>query len=351
MNIVVVTEYLRAKPWATARWACAIAAGLAERGHRVTVLCDGAETTTPFGNAEVVQRRPTRRHTARQPMRFARWAREQIATRNPDAAISCVRTVATAHWLAVGPRVVDEFDDLLAKRSPVSLALSLAHQPWLAHAWVAERRARWGGHAARCPTFLGFASMLEWIDDATLAERRHRARRALRLAGRVMIASVTDPDRGELVRVLKATDAAGATLLIAGSRAHAVARWAEDVGLAHRVRSVGPTSRMDDALAAADVAVASGRRDRTARFAADALRVGRPVVVAGDGASARLTAAHPDAAFMAEGDWRAALERAFDDASQAAARTAGPMLGFDAWLERLERELHAAARNVSATGD
>lgn len=338
MNIVVVTEYLRAKPWATGRWACAIAAGLAERGHRVTVLCDGTETTTPFGDVEVVQRNPLRRHTQRQPLRFARWAHAQTEHRSPDVAISCVHTVATHHWFPVGPWVVDEFDDLLGKRSPVSFALSLAHQPWLPQAWVAARRARSLGHTPRSPTAIGFVSMLDRDDDAALAARRARAREVLGLSGRVVVVSATDPQRRDITRLLEAVDALDAMLLIAGGRAHAITTWADENKFSHRVRSVGPTSRMADVLAAADVAVVPSPSDGTARFAADALRVGRPVICAAGGASARLAAEYPGAAMRCDGNWSDVLARAFDGDSASVARAAGRDLGFGTWLDRFERK-------------
>lgn len=336
MNVVVITEYLRAKPWATGRWACAIASGLADRGYRVTVLCDGTETTRPFGDVEIVERHATRRHTQRQPLRFARWARAQLDARSPDAAISCVRTVPTDHWFPVGPRVVDEFDDLLSKRSPVSFALSLAHQPWLPQALLAERLARSPGHTPRCPTAFGFASGLGRDDDAALARRREHARDKMNLSGRVVVVSATDPQRHDIGLLLECVDVLDATLLVVGARAHSLATWADDIGCAHRVRSVGPTSRMADVLAAADVAVVPTARNGTARFAADALRVGRPVVCAAGGASAQFADIYPGAVRVAQQGYHESLERAFGAEHASAARSAGRELGFDAWLDRFE---------------
>lgn len=339
MNIVVVTEYLRAKPWATGRWACAIADGLARRGHSVTVLCDGTETRAPFGDVQIIERSPLRRHTQRQPMRFARWVRREIDARSPDAAISCVRTVPTEHWFPVGLRVFDEFDDLRQKRSPISLGVSLAHQAWLPLAWIAEHRARSSRHVTRCPTDIGFASTLGRDDDADLDVRRQRMRDTLAISGLVIAVSATAPSRQDFTGLLDALESVDATLLVAGGSGHVVMRWAEAVGVAHRVRPVGPTSRMSDMLAAVDVAAVPSTREGTARFATDAVRVGRPVVCAPSCVSARLADVCGEALQLCEGNWAEAITCSLGPVRTAAARSAGLRVGFDAWMDRFEREL------------
>lgn len=375
MKILILTEYIRRLPWSSSAWAIDLARGFSSRGHEVTVACDGMDDESLLEGVHLAVRRPQRTVRGSDPVAFQRWAFDMRRRLSGHASLSLSPWCPADVWIRLDSEsAASLFRAMLAHR-PLSALLELAHRPWVLAAVNAEARAARSAGEARQLRFaanaaedeahaLLFASRLSRPDEAETADRRARTRAALGLnpARGVLLMSAMEIDPaaldaflGGLAQACRRGPGRSPVLLVAGRRGYSVSRAAERAGCEPgAVRYIGATARMEHALAACDAAVIPGP-DRGgsagARFLADALRAGRPVLAhrRAPGA-ALLEPAHFGTAPLgllvdpatAEA-WAAAIDAAFSDGwmarAQRAARDAGPALSLDGLLGRLERHL------------
>ncbi len=380
MRILLIAEYLDAHPWSPSAWVLDIAHALAGRGHDVALACDGChEPALARPPVRLLIHAPVRRDEARRPLAFARWARRTLGAQRPEAALSFTPLVRAPFNLSLGPSAWEQFVAQCRLNNPVSATFEALYHAWLPSAILAERRARRrrapgavalrvggepdapGGH------HLGYASRLRRSGALERGALRSRARALLGLSeGReVLLVSAVHPERPGLAPMLEAfrevcaARGSGSPLIVAaGLFGHTVHALARRVGCAERVRLLGSTARMDAALGACDVALAplaSRGSGDTGRFVADALRLGRPVLVdrLAHGAELIAPVPGPDApgVRVARPDvpsWRAALETAADPAWRARASAAAARAGADLSIDRLVDRLEGILRGEAA---
>lgn len=370
MRILVFCEFPRVYPWSPSAWAGDLVRGLARRGHDITVACDGAEDPASLAPARVLMRAPFRHKDQRRPLAFLRFARRTRRHEPHDASLSLTRLAPADVWVPIGPTELGGLAAAARGRSLISAGFELAHRLWLPEACLAERLARLGsgcacrarlGDGAHEPGVidLGTASRLDLPAEPGASRLRRRTRDLLglgehRAAILLSVAHATGPEFAPMLeglgRARRARSAAPPVLLVAGHRAFPAHDAAVRAGCAESVRLLGATARMDAALAASDAAAAGfPGAGASARFVADALRAGRPVLVARDAPGASLVAHAPEprpglvVEDLTAAGWHAAFERLLDPgwraAASLAARALAPSLAMDALVERLERLL------------
>lgn len=328
MRIELIIEYARELPWSPSRWGVDICGGLAERGHDVTVLCDGADDPEEFrevGASELVVRRPLRTVRGRDPRGFARWIEARPRT---GLRLSLSRLVAGDVWLPIGPPARVDARKLVSRRNPASIAMDVLHEPWIPAAVLQERRAAAERESSITLEIgdarIGFASRL---DGTASGEMRRRVRERLGIGPDqfVLVASAVHLEREgtrSMVEGLARRARAGDRLvaLFAGRDAWSASRVGVETESADLVRPVGSTTQMGALFAACDAAVAPGDGEigATGRFVADAVRMGRPVLC-GSGAPGAALVTGARGIVVSEGTAEA-WERAFEHA-----RALGPV--------------------------
>ncbi len=383
MKILLLADFAERHPWSPTAWAVGLAHTLHDRGHDLLVACDGADDPDDFAPMPVLVRdeRRTARHA--HPLRFARWAGAVRARHADRACVSLTHFSPGDLWIPLGPSTMASLraNIMLRRSSPGSMAAYLADRPWLAHAALAERRAR--AVAGRTGAVrgalnvpagalpdgrmgLGFASRLPPPDAARDAGLRAHTRRTLCLHEDeiVILLSGIHLDRPGLHEFLAGATGAGARPMVVAPayRGYRLHRAAERAGMGDRVRLVGATARMDALFAAADLAVAPFAAPSgitTGRFVCDAIRSARPVLARADAPGAELIALAPETRPGAlvpdptpEG-WRQALDAALEPEtlarSRQAAQSLAPELGLDALADRLVAclETRMGSRTVS----
>jgi hypothetical protein len=403
VNILLFCEHPRRYAWSHTAWAVDLTHGLRARGHTVTVACDGAEDTSVFAPAEVIQRRPLRDKTERDPLGFYRWTCKLRAAFPHQVSLSVSQLAPADVWLPVGPDEWASYKAAVRAGKLATAGLEAAHRLWLPAAILTERlaarAARAGGarhlligspeaqprgpsptragHRPQTrpgPQVIGYASRLERPDDAALGGLRARTRGLLAIPEHrlVILLSAAHP-RGRGVEPLleavadleRRREGWSPLLLVAGHRAYTVHEAAHRLGCARCVRTLGATARMEAALAACDLAAAPDRaagEGDTGRFIADALRLGRPVLAdrLAPGAELLLPRAAAGNQILpgmvvesrGGGAWVRALQQAMRPEWRAqaaeAARVAGDGLGIADWVGRVERVLLESAAHRAA---
>lgn len=375
MKLLIVAEYIRRLPWSSSDWAVQIARGLAARGHEVLMACDGLDDPALLPGLRLAVRRPQRTVRRADPLGFQRWASALRSQLRDHVSLSLTPWCAGDVWIRLDADSAAAHWRAIRDRDPIAALLELAHRPWVFSAARAERRAQRAAGPARTLRFaagaeegeahmLLYASRLPRPDGRLVEQWRAEARALLGInPGRpVLLLSAVEPDGPALeaflagvCEVRRRRPDLSPLVIAAGGRPHSVCRAARRAGCdSGLVRFIGATRWMERALAACDAAVVpwpDHGLSAGARFLADALRMGRPVLAlrASPGA-ALLEPAHFGTAplgLLAEAPtpeaWAAVLECALAEGwlprAQAAARDAGPALSFDGLLDRLERHL------------
>lgn len=372
MKLLVIGEYIRKMTWSPSAWAVAVASGLARRGHQVLVACDGLEDPAVLGDLPRLVRRPRRTVRGADPLGFQRWAAAVRARLSDHLSISLTPWSPAQVWIRLDAESAATTLRAVRGHRPLSAVLELLHRPWLPAALLAERRADHAGTRARrlsfsasadeqCAPLLMHASRFSPPSEAESALATARLRSLLGLAPSrtLLLLSAIDVHRpgleaffAGLARVR--SPAASPVALVLGRRCHTVSAIARSAGCPPgAVRHLGAAADVAPVFAACDAAVVAGP-DRGgsagARFLADALRAGRPVLAHRDApGAALLEPAHFGTAplgLLCDGSpesWARAVENALADGwmprAHRAARDAGPALSLDGLLDRLERQL------------
>jgi hypothetical protein len=335
-------------PWSPAWWSVALSRGLAARGHEVVVVVDGMELVDwPVPGVECRVARPDRVHLGAHPGRFARLVAASAGERPGSVVLSLSSLVAGDLWLPVEPSPVSVVARLVRDLKPVSLALELAHHPWLpVEAWYAARASRQRG--VKRLTFDGTGetsvprvSLLSTADVA--AARAFPMKSILRLSGDRLVAvtSLPEVDRRGIAAFLGFLGTSGVAmdLIVVTRRPHTVATLAANVvgGTGLRVIPMTLTRSLPGILAGCDVAVAVPERSgggvwagHAGRFVADAIALGVTVVAHTSAAGAALLP--PEARFTDAESCRAAIGAA----RSGEARVDPAAVSFDRLLDRLE---------------
>lgn len=305
MNITILTEYVRGFVWSPTAWTADLAHALAQRGHRVTVACDGLEEPAMFAGIDLIVRRPHRTLRGSDPLGFHNWAaslRDASLNYRADATISLTPLAPGDLWMPLSTSTMAELAPMLRAHTPVSAVLEVLARPWLPAAFLAESRARRTHPSTRILAALGQLESRGQVRALGFASRftphdpelRHRLRAQTReLLGispdrPVVLLSAVHANRPGLSTLLAGFAGLrrrGAVnpplLLVMGRRAHHVHRAADRANCPDGLRFLGGTARADAAFAAADLAVAPwslSMGSPTGRFIADSLRLGVPVL-------------------------------------------------------------------------
>lgn len=291
-RVLLIADYVREQPWTESAWVPRIARALVERGHRVTVACDGVDETAVLEGIELRVCRPRRSHRAANPLPFARWAAGIIETTPHDLSVSCTRLVAGDILMALDRPGWRSLRAGLARLAPAPAAMALLDHRWLIQEYAAERRAARASTArgtqvldaaavlgrAAAPTQerCGGGAALRISDGA--ARARVRAALGVTDACRV-VALLTTVKAGRGTRAMleglahARRDGQDVMMLAAGRHPASLEAAARRSGTADGLRAVGMEVDIGMLLAAADAAAApepagdwaSGRWVREAR--------------------------------------------------------------------------------------
>ena len=380
MKILIFAEYVRSSPIAISHWAIDLTRALHSRGHEITLAIDGADDCALFQGIDGIRLRvhnPQRDHLDANPFAFQRWAfklRDRIAH---DRSLSLTPLVPAHLRIPLGPGAWDNVKTVLATQGPLSALSEIAHQPWLLALEVAERMAA-SSNTPVCtfglgPGGLGYASRFPQPSQAEVIDMRRSMRELLRIPHdrRVVLISAVHAHRRGLPPFLSAfahlcreTYEHPPLCIIIGRSGESLAAAATRAGCLDNVKILGRTNRVVELLAASDLAaipLAAARHARlglktssvTGRFAADALRVGRPVIALNRAPGAELLnppADHSDPlgpGWLVDAadstQWSIGLTTAMSLAwlghRTPAARTSGILLSMDRLIDRIERVL------------
>lgn len=416
MNILLTAGRLPATPWSTSGTVRLIARGMIARGHTVTIACQGVDDPAWFEGSPVIARAAYEQNGSDWSPGFARWARRLVERDAPDVTLSVARSAWGDVWMPLEPSAAAWMGGVLESLGPVGLGKSLykhtgalaaygaeARRPWpLGPAGARPRRIAVIGHAARDAARATLAAhrletrvvALPFFSSCRVPDQvsRERARRLLRSAlgardddvlALVSCTGHVGPGVAPLFEALGRVNGrstgsaraarAGRVLAVVLARdsyhAHDAAVRA---GCAEWVRVLSTTARIEQAFAACDVACVPEQSSadefaggRSGRFAADALRMARPLVINAHAAGAELVLPRPgagepgvvvrhDGVEPIEASWARALAKAAEGPWRAramlAAAAAGEQLGEHEFLDALEETLGAAAAEEQRRG-
>lgn len=370
MRILVVADFVRPEPWRAERWTPAIVHALRHRHHDVSLACPGAHDPDEFAPSRVYLHRPSSTRSQTRPLAFARWVRRLPV--ECDVTLSLSPFVAGDVWMPLGPMPRETLRWILRSPNVIRSGMELLSYPYLLSSALGQARAAASPIVRRRLTVgdaplgfisLGHASAIHPPSAQAALDLRRRTRSILRIdpADRVLAVSCTHPERpgmDEFLRAFESLDFRDAgRLLIAGRAPYTAERACARARVLDRAIIVGPTARMDAILAAADAAVCAGSTRSpwtTARFAADALRMGVPVIARAGAPGADMIERHPQAGVIVRSadDWpdaiRSMLRERLTSARRAAA-IAAESLSLDALVQRLEAQLIEVMREIAGS--
>lgn len=417
MNILVLAGRVSRHHWTSGGMVTYLCQQLLSRGHRLSLALQSLDDTTPespLAAASSIACFDHYRQTATDfPFGFPAWAARQRRAIPHDVSLSLTRSAAADVYFPLDPTGASWLRRALDTRpitsSPHSLALALMRHHGALRAGAREALRRTpgplfpraahphagairriltigpaaAGEAARLLTPTGLADRVRQLPffttlapptPAQRADLRARTRAALAIpaARRVILISAPAPIGPTLDAPLRALAALntrqhaqpGAPLMLILARdSYAAHNAALHARADEHVRILGPTTRIDAALAASDlcalttpVAVGQFEAGAAGRLAADALRMGIPLLAL-SGASGYDLARHifPDSSRpglvidVSRADtWERALRTACEDrwleeASRAAARL-GETIAFEPFLAAILTALNEAAQ-------
>lgn len=406
MRVVILAGRLPRHPWASSASVLHIARALAQRGHDIELICqalDDARALEGVGRVRTFEAFTTGASLFN--IHFPRWARTQIARTPHDASLSFTHRLAGtvwcpldadgASWLAhvrgtkgslgrVGSvvRHGGAIADAARQRArPVPSGPPVARVVAVGPASARAARETLGASVTQRVIEAGITSRLTVPNDATLADLRSRTRSLLGIAldtPSILVSLMSghgahiDPLLHALARAPDQPDQPAPALIALTPEPVRLHTHALRAGgdCADRVRIVGTTQDMLPALAACDAAALCVPVAGTAfsagaqgRFAADALRVGRPLLALASGSGAELlnstTSTKNDPASRLAGlivhestpmAWSGALARVSDrawlDSASFAARALGPRLDPKSLVDALENALLETRPNL-----
>lgn len=410
MKILLIGGRLAATRWSHAGLVRQLCRGLAGRGHDVSLACVSADDAEWFAPARVLAMGPYDQNGSDWQSGFASWAREAVAAAGADVVVSTSRLAWGDVWIPLGPSPGAWIEQVLGALGPVGLGKWMYKHTGVLRARAIEvgrpfprgsgavrpgRIAVFGAEAAACAraalsshrldtrvVALPFVSSCEPPDGVSRERWRVELRRAagVRDGDTFVLGSCVGLVGESLAPIFEAVGRVNARLgrtgrqgrLIAGVlardayHAHDDAVRVGEGGAAEFTRILGTTSRVEAALCAADVAIVPPAAipdgfltGSAGRFAADALRMGRPALAADGAPGSELVASLPglgepgsvvrnDGVEPMSASWERALARSMEpqwrERAVAAAEVAGTeeRLGMARFLEAVEGVMQAA---------
>ena len=410
MKILIIAGRLAATRWSYAGLLRQMCRGLAGRGHEVTLACISADDAAWFAPARVVAMSTYDQNGSDWPPSFAGWSRRVVAGVGADVVISTSRLAWGDVWMPLGPSASAWLEQVAGALGPVGLGKWVYKHTGVLRARAVETRRPWpkgidGRRPAKVAVFgaeaagsaravlashrldtrvvaLPFVASCEVPADLQRERWRVELRRRLGVgAGDTLaLASCVGLVGDSMSPIFEAAARVNARLgrtgregkLVVGVlardafHAHDAAVRSETGGAAEFVRVLGTTARVEAALSAADVAVVPPAQipdpfatGSAGRFAADALRLARPVIVADGAPGADLVTSlpglgEPGAVVRHDGieplatSWERALARAMEvqwkeRALVAAAAAGGPeKLGAARFIDAMEGVMEGA---------
>lgn len=401
MKILIIGGRLDATRWSHAGLLRQVCRGLASRGHEVTLACISADEAAYFAPARIIAMGEYDQNGTDWPTGFASWTRVVIAGSGPDVVLSTSRLAWGDVWMPLGPSASAWIESVARALGPVGLGKWLYKHPGVLRARALEASRPWprgsggrrpsrvavfGAEAAGCAkaalaghrldtrvVALPFVASTEARDDA----QREGWRVRLRVAADVgasdtfALASCVGLVGGSLSPIFEAARLVNERLGRTGRQGNLIvgvlardAFHAHDAGVraaaAEWVRVLGTTASVEGALAACDVALLPPAlipdpflMGASGRFAADALRLGKPVLAADGASGAELIESLPglgdpgalvrhDGVEPPHAPWERALARAMEpqwrDRAVVAAAAAGGLgrIGPNRFIDALE---------------
>lgn len=407
MNVLVIGGRLSSTRWSHAGVVREVCRGLAGRGHAVSLACMSADDASWFAPARVVAMTAHDHTGSDWAAGFPRWARGVIARSEADVVISTSRLAWGDVWMPLGPSAAAWMEEVAGALGPVGLGKWVYKHTGVLRARAVEMQRPWprgisgkrparvavvGAEAAGCAKGVLAAHRLDtrvvalpFVSWSVLPDdlERERQRVAIRLAAGVTggdtfaLASCTGLVGESLAPVFEAAARVNDRLGRTGRQGRLIVGvLARDAFHAHDqavrasaaewVRVLGTTARVEAALSACDVAIVPPPAipdgfltGSTGRFAADALRMARPVIIADGAPGAELVSSLPglgepgavvrnDGIEPASASWERALARAMEpqwrERALVAAAAAGgaEKLGPAGFIDALEAVMNAA---------
>lgn len=405
MKVLVISGRTARQAWTHGAIVAAATGALVRKGHEVTLAAQSVDDPALFAGCAAMHAFDSFDQTATDwPLGFGAWAGRMRRKIEHDVCLSFSRAAGGDVWMPLEPSGAAWVTAAVRTLGVKSLAIALARHNGAIRAWASDaffvappvdedapirrviavgsiaageaarllhRAKGLGERVARVDPF-GMVSPLLSEEAGDLRERT-RAMLGIEPDRAAALVSAPQPVGRLLDDLLRAVGdlgggdpRCGPVVIAAAKDCFALHRRAACCGVAHRVRILGLTARMEAALAAADVVVLPARTDRgvfeqggAARLGAEALAFGRPLV-AGVGAVgyglARLRSATEDSAGIvvespSREAWGRALAQACDPAwlarASAAAREVGRPMTFERFAETLEALLAETARERS----
>ncbi|MBX3359073.1 MAG: glycosyltransferase family 4 protein [Phycisphaeraceae bacterium] len=397
MRILVAAGMISWRPWADGPLVGAIVRSLASRGHEVHVAADSIDDDSILaGAAGVVAMRPLEDNPHRSAARFVRFVRSRRHEVSPRVMLSCSHLVGAEVWMPTDFSAWAWFASVRRQAGWLRIGMKMARHIGLPASLWCERsagrsagvgRALVSGPGAAADlmrSFPGLASRVVHVGTASLLEPssaeeagriRSRMRTAMGIGPGVQIVLVSipwpvvhdDPQLTNMLEGLRLLGDRGPRLVVLARDAVAVHTAACRADVDGSVQILGRAEDPTPLLLGADVAlspmVPHGGvfwAGSFGRFAADAVRLGRPVIAApGTGAADVLGGVGMAGAGLVAGgtdarSWADALAHVGSDewigGATAAASGASDSLSLNRFVDRLEGVLNETAGIGRAEG-
>ncbi|MFP4223950.1 MAG: glycosyltransferase family 4 protein [Phycisphaeraceae bacterium] len=288
-----------------------VAEQLCARGHEVTILCGQSDPAYGEGQPYAVRISPfgPPRDTARL-LAFRAWTARQLGRGGYDASLSAAMTLPASVVQPLGGTVRETLARNVAMRtSPrkrltkkLSIALSPKYQTMLAleRQTVRSRRVRYfaaisdyvvrqltetcGVAPARVEMVLNAVDLeLPPADQRAIIRRQVREAFSIPQSATVYLFAAFNPRLKGLPQLIEALDRLrqrepSAVLMVAGQSGYSEIELIDRLSLREHVRLVGPTRKMAELYAAADVTVLPSFYDSSGRVVIESLLAGVPAV-------------------------------------------------------------------------
>ena len=354
--------YVRSDVWRREAWVAVIARTLARMGVEVTVAAEGVADPHDFAPASVVVRTPRATRTRQHMLKLRAWAKE--LGRDHDAVISTTPSCDGDILINLCGSFRDGIATIFDRADPFRIAAQAISHPFLPETAVAELaaiRARRGRSLWFGDGVLPIVSAIEH-DRGTAAgvETDYRSMLGIPAGARVALISsvhISQAGTDECLAALARSRAAQDVWVVpVGPGGYACERVIGRAGLTARTRILGPTRSMPALLRQADFGLSAhaARGTPSARFVADCLRMGLPVLAGARASGSGLVSEAIGGRFVARAGWESAFDQALSvgvlDSARAAANDASrgfcvSRLG-DALIRQVESVLDSRRNGV-----
>lgn len=362
MRVLIAAGYVRSDVWRREAWVGVIARTLARMGVEVTVAAEGVADPRDFAPASVVVRTPRATRTRQHMLKLRAWVRE--LSRDHDAVISTTPSCDGDILIDLCGSFRDGVATIFDRPDPFRIAAQTISHPFLPETAVAElaalgtRRVRslWFGDSV-----LPIVSAIEH-DHGSAADGRtdYRSMLGIPACARIALMSsvhVSGAGADECLAALARSQAArDAWLVLVGPGGHACEHAIERAGLGERSRILGPTRSMPALLRQADFGLSAhlAKGSSSARFVADCLRIGLPVLADARASGGELVREVLGEPCVARAGWESALDQLLSDRALESARAAAAeashrfcvsRLG-DALIQQIESVVESSRKRI-----